>query len=576
MKQPLCSLFSLLFIVIVALPLRAEATSPLAPVKLDHPRDTMRSFMTAMEDYKKGLGSGDRKQMDRLDDAVRCLNLTEIPFVLRQDKGQEIAIFLKEVIDRVIVIDYERIPENKEEKRWRLKDTEIVIAQAQDGDRVGEYLFSPETVFRAKEFFGKVKDLPYLKGSTQGAGYKEPWNDKYVPDWGREPFLGLPKWKWLGILAAIMLGLLIKLLGEWIFHIGTKLFGQREESFRYRVMVALEKPIGLVLATGFGFVAVHFLRFEGNSLTVLITMLQITLSVSLVWAAYRLSDVLSFTLNKMAEKTDSDLDDHLVPLISKSIRVFVVIMGVLVTIQNLGFNVMSLLAGLGLGGLAFALAAKDTAANLFGSIMILLDRPFKIGDWIVVGSDEGTVEDIGFRSTRIRTFYNSEISVPNNTLANTNIDNMGRRPFRRFRTTLGVTYSTTPEQLESFLEGIKQILMANPATRKDNFHVGFTEYGASSLNVLLHCHLLVPGFGEELIEKQNILLEVMRLARKLDIEFAFPTQTLHVESMPDQTSATLGSQVDGDRLRNVPQEFGPGGVESRPEGLGYFEPAFKG
>ena len=117
--------------------------------------------------------------------------------------------------------------------------------------------------------------------------------------------------------------------------------------------------------------------------------------------------------------------------------------------------------------------------------------------------------------------------------------------------------------------------MANPATRKDNFYVSFTEYGSSSLNIMIYCHLLVPGYGEELLEKQNILLEVMRLAGKLSIEFAFPTQTLHVESMPDKANTSASPRVDNQRLKNVPQEFGPGGVESRPEGLGFYAPSFK-
>ncbi|MCB0364604.1 MAG: mechanosensitive ion channel [Bdellovibrionaceae bacterium] len=549
-------------------------SSPLAPVKLDHPRDTMLSYMTAMEDYKQGLETNNDALKDRLNDAIRCLNLSDIPFVLRQERGREAAILLKEVIDRVIVIDYERIPESSEEKRWRLKDTEIVISQVQEGDRVGEFLFSTETVYRAPEFFKKVKTLTYKEGSGQGAGYKEPWDEKLIPSWGKKPFLGLPKWKWLGIFAAILISLIIKVLGEMVFRVGIRLLSQREDSFRYRALVALEKPMGLVLATAFGYIALQVLKFEGVALAFFVTALQILLSLCLIWAAYRFSDVITFTLTRVAEKTDTDLDDHLVPLITRSLRIFVVIVGTLVTIQNLGFNVMSLLAGLGLGGLAFALAAKDTAANLFGSLMILLDRPFKVGDWIVVGKDEGKVEDIGFRSTRIRTFYNSQISVPNSVLVNTNIDNMGRRDARRFKTTIGVTYSTTAEQLEAFLEGIKQILRANPSTRKDNFHVSFSEYGNSSLNILIYCHLLVTEYGEELLERQNILLEIMRLAQKLGIEFAFPTQTLHVETFPGQENPKSVNS-DSQRLRNVPREFGPGGVESKPEGLGYFVPAFK-
>ena len=147
-------------------------------------------------------------------------------------------------------------------------------------------------------------------------------------------------------------------------------------------------------------------------------------------------------------------DGQLVPLVKKALRVSVVVMGLLVMFQKLGVEVVSVLAVLGLGGLAFALAAKDTCANLFGSVIILLDRPFHIGDQVIIGKTEGSVKSIGFRSARIRTFYNSVISVPNSVLANANIDNMGRREYRRIKAFLGATYDTPPAKIEAFIDGI--------------------------------------------------------------------------------------------------------------------------
>src|SRR5690606_2130508 len=144
--------------------------------------------------------------------------------------------------------------------------------------------------------------------------------------------------------------------------------------------------------------------------------------------------------------------------------IFVVVVGALVGAQNLGIEVFSVLAGLGIGGLAVALAARDSLANFFGSIMIMVDRPFRVGHWIISKGEEGIVEDIGFRSTKIRTFYNSVVSIPNSELAIAPVDNMGLRRFRRVRTTIGVTYDTPPEKIEAFLEGIKNIIKANPAS----------------------------------------------------------------------------------------------------------------
>jgi MscS family membrane protein len=196
----------------------------------------------------------------------------------------------------------------------------------------------------------------------------------------------------------------------------------------------------------------------------------------------------------------------------------------------MGVNVFSLLAGLGLGGLAFALAAKDTAANLFGSIMILVDRPFKIGDWVSVDTVEGTVEEIGFRSTRIRTFYNSLVTVPNANMANAQIDNLGVRQYRRTSFELDVTYGTKSKDLDAFIEGIRKIILENSISRKDMYHVYFSGYGASSLKIMVYFFLITDDWGQELKEKQNIYFKIYSLAEQLGVEFAFPTQTIFLNS----------------------------------------------
>ncbi|MCB0349325.1 MAG: mechanosensitive ion channel, partial [Bdellovibrionales bacterium] len=208
--------------------------------------------------------------------------------------------------------------------------------------------------------------------------------------------------------------------------------------------------------------------------------------------------------------------------------VFVIIFGFLVMVQNFGINVMSLLAGLGLGGLAVALAAQDTCANFFGSVMILLDRPFRIGDIINVANIEGTVEDVGFRSTKIRTFYGSLITVPNAEMAKSHIDNLGVRKQRRVRFHLGVEYSTKPDSMKKFIEGVKTIIAANSLSDKDNITVAFDSYGDFSLNILLNFFLNVQDIKGELVEKEKILLEIYALADSLNVGFAFPTQTIHL------------------------------------------------
>jgi MscS family membrane protein len=245
-------------------------------------------------------------------------------------------------------------------------------------------------------------------------------------------------------------------------------------------------------------------------------------------------NVLGEFLKTVASRTESALNDQLVPLVSKTLKVIVVIFGVLVAIQNLGVNVLGLLTGLGIGGLAFALAAKDAIANFFGSLMILFDKPFQVGDWIVVSGAEGIVEEVGFRSTRIRTFYNSLVSIPNAEMMNAKIDNMGRRRYRRLFTKLNIKIDTPPEKVEEFVTGVRQIVLDNPITWKDNMHIYFNDYSASSLLIMVYIFFEVNNWSQELTEREKVLIGIKKLASDIGVEFAFPTQTLHLESIPEE------------------------------------------
>jgi MscS family membrane protein len=556
-------------------PAGGEPPSPLAPLKTDSPQDTMRTFMQAMDDYVRGLEKKDPALQVRLDDAVRCLDLSEVSLLGWDETGREAAIYLKEVIDRVIVIDYSKIPgEDYDKPRWRLKDTEIVIHRVAEGERRGEWLFSPATVRRAAEFFEKVRDLPLLEG-TAGGGYRQPWLERHMPGWALGEWWGLAIWQWLGILVAIFVGLCMRAVAGWAGHLVQCLTSRTKTEWDEKLIDVLKAPVGLLAATAIWYGSLHLLRLRGTALTVMTVVLQIILSVGLIWLFYRLASLFSDYLRHRTSQTPSRLDDQLAKLISSTLKAFVVILGVLLAAQNLGIEVFSILAGLGIGGLAVALAARDTLANFFGSIMIMLDRPFHVGHWVKVNEFEGIVEDIGFRTTKIRTFYNSLISVPNSLVVTAGVDNLGLRQYRRVYTTLGITYDTPPETIEAFLEGIKNIIKANPNTRKDYFQVVFHDFGDSGLKIMLYFFLEVPDWSNELVERQNVLLEVVRLAERLGVEFAFPTRTLHVETFPEKTPTRTAQQADAAALAEAAKEFAQGGPSARPAGSGLYTPPFR-
>jgi MscS family membrane protein len=297
--------------------------------------------------------------------------------------------------------------------------------------------------------------------------------------------------------------------------------------------------LGLIVSCGFWLICVKVLLISGLALAVLQIALQVTFFASLIWMAYRFADLAGDYLTLLASRTESTLDDQIVKLVARTLKLFAVLTGIILAAQNLGFNVVSLLAGLSIGGLAVALAMQSTLTNFIGSIIIMIDRAFKVGDWIKIGDTEGDVEEVDFRSTRLRTFYDSVVTIPNSEVMNSKIDNMGRRKHRRVLTSLRITPDTPPEKIESLIEGIKQIIANAPATRKDLYHVVLKDFGPDSLEIMLYFFLKVPDLSRELMERQRVLLEVLRLARKLEIRFATPIQSLQIEQ-----SRELEAQLD--------------------------------
>lgn len=385
------------------------------------------------------------------------------------------------------------------------------------------------------------------------------------PAFQKEMF-GIAIWQILGVLLLIFISLLTQKL--ILFFITSKirtLVGKILPRFQSAIDKGAKPISGLVIAMIF-WIGFPSLGFSSSVEAVIRLAIRVLAVASGVWFFYRQADVLSEYLAEKASKTTTKLDDQLVPLLRRTLKTFVIVIGCLFILQNLNLDVGSLLAGLGLGGLAFALAAKDTLANFFGAITIFIDRPFQIGDWVIIDKIEGTVEDVGFRTTRIRTFYNSLITIPNATLTGTAVDNLGARRYRRIKTYLSLTYDTPPEKIQAFVEAVRAIIKAHPDTRKDFYEIHFNQYGSHSLDILLYCFLEVPTWSAELTARHEIFLSILRLAHDLGVEFAFPTQTIHVDSFPEKTSRNNIKLKNREELIATIQSFGPQGSASNPKG----------
>jgi MscS family membrane protein len=297
--------------------------------------------------------------------------------------------------------------------------------------------------------------------------------------------------------------------------------------------------LGLVVMAGFWWLGVNSLGLSTDALLVFLVAVKLLAGLSGIWSAYRLIDFASSYLQHKARKSQNKLDDVVVPLFRKTLKVAVTFVGVLFIASSLKLNLTGLIAGLGLGGLAFALAAKDMVQNLFGSVTVLLDQSFHVGDWVVIGDVEGTVEEVGLRSTRIRTFYNSTIILPNSTLITASIDNMGKRKYRRFKCKLSVTYQTPPDKIEAFCEALRELVRLHSYMRKDYYQVYLTDLAASSLEILVYVFWEAPDWSTELRERHRFLIDVLKIAEVLEIEFAYPTQTIQ------WTRAEGGAVADG-------------------------------
>ena len=260
--------------------------------------------------------------------------------------------------------------------------------------------------------------------------------------------------------------------------------------------------------------------------------LEVLMTISIALFAYYLVEVPSSWLHSQTEKTESKFDDMLVPIVQKSLRVTVVLFALVSIAQSLSDKPISaLLAGLGLGGLAFALAAQDTIKNLFGSLVIFTDKPFGLGDRINYDGHDGVIEEVGLRSTRLRRLDGHQVTIPNGELANKSIHNIAKRPFIRRIFTLGVTYDTTHEKVSRAKEILEDILKDHEGMDPKGEmlpRVYFSDFSSSSLDFKCMYWYHPAAYWDYMKFSEWVNLEILRRFNEEGIEFAFPTQTIHI------------------------------------------------
>lgn len=383
-----------------------------------------------------------------------------------------------------------------------------------------QWLFSEET----------VKMIPSLHKKTYPLG-----TDRLLtllPQMGQQRFLGLATWQYLSLVIIFLLGwIAYKILAGLLLPIVRRLLGSylQLEFLENDKLIKVVRAISLVFLFWFIRIIVPVLQLPIAAAEVVILVLKIILTVFLVVLGIRLVRLAMDYAMHFAQGTEQRMDEQLVPIIRRSLMIVFVIIGVFHILRLLDVNIAALIAGVSIGGLALALAAQDTVKNLIGSAMIFFDRPFQIGDYIIGGGVEGTVKEVGFRTTRIQTSDTSIISVPNGTIANVAITNKGVRVYRLLATTLTLTYNTSPDLIEKFIEGLRRMILEHPMTKKEDYYVHLSALDASSLNILFRTYVETDAYATELMVKEQFLLGILRLAHSLNVQFAFPSSTIYVE-----------------------------------------------
>ena len=558
-SRPVLILTIALLILLLSPPggaLAAEAGNPLSPADTSSPRATLKGVIDTLNEGHEQLAgiiksyfsssrlylsATERTEVDRVLEKVelarRTLNLSELPAALSGSLSTYRVLQLKEVLDRIELPAFESIPdaaamESEQFKRWSLPGTEITITRVEQGPRAGEYLFSPQTVERLPEFYRRIKYLPYQPGASAG------WYERYryggaglrrvipykwmlaLPDWAKVTILDQPVWRWFGMVLVLFsatgLFLLIRrAAAAWARRGSGSELRTRWSQVAWVTTLLILIPVVI-------HVLVANLRLSGHVLEVATLSLWAIFTLILTWGVWIGSTVLAESVVASRQLLAGSIDSQLIRLGVRLVATILSITILVVGAQQLGIPAYSVIAGLGVGGIAVALAAKDSLANLLGSLLIMFEKPFRVGHWIKVGNTEGIVESIGFRSTRIRTFYNSLVSIPSNQLVNTTVDNMAMRERKAVRTVLHISYTTPADKVEHFVMAIKQLIENNPHTYKQWFRIRLDDFGEYGLDILVNFLLDVSDNLLEQTERQRILLEILKLAGTMGIKFAIP------------------------------------------------------
>jgi MscS family membrane protein len=527
----------------------AHAQHPLEPPDTSSPRETLGTFLTATDQMlmlirDEGAGKRSReglRQLEQLDiRSQRTLDMSEIAPEARIKVGPDVQVHLYEVLSRVELPPMDKVPGpeeiegNPDLDRWTLPHTEIRIRRVAKGPRRGEFLFDPDTVARAQEFYQRTRGLPYLRQPPiEGFGsFLEVYGGWDVPigvidalpAWARRVAWSLAWWKWIVLLVAALANVALILL----VHRLTRRKGRPRSTWGYLFRLVLPMTV-FVSALWF----VPFVSDEINVTGAIANALRLSSTavayVSLAWAIWLFAVAIGESVATRSRARAESLDASLIRLTSQVIGMAAAIVLVFRGADQIGLPLVGLVASISIGGLAIALAAQDTLKSLLGSLTILVDQPYRVGERIVAGGHDGVVERIGLRSTGIRQLDGNVTSIPNERMATMNIENIGRRGSIRRKAQLRIATGTPREKVEQAVQVVREILANHEGMPSGSPpRVYFDEFNPDSLSIRFFYWYSPPDYWAFSEFSERVNFEIIRRFAEAGIALAPPTSRTQI------------------------------------------------
>ena len=482
-----------------------------------------------------------------------------------REEAREKVVKLKEVLDgNGLRVDFTKVPKNPKyidttgigRQRLEVNQNRYAPFPLRMPDvyveKVGSrWYYSEETVEKIDELYRETFPIEWT------------YLDENFPEFFEYKVFGYHIWKPVTIIVLILICVLLYyILEPFVYFLlrqmGRVLFKKKFSDNSLKITRELARPIVFVLIVRFIQRILPSLQLvEWNA--ILVTGVKIAETVFWIYIFLK---IMKFGVNMYEEKNRdkrSKLDRQLAPLVGKVLHGIVVFIGFLHILTLFGVDPATVLAGASIGGIAVAFAAQDSVKNLIGTLVIFLDKPFQLDDWVVIGGVEGAVEKVGFRSTRVRAADTTMFQIPNSKVVEMEINNKGLRVYRRYTTELGVRYDTPPDLIEAFMEGIKEIIRLHPETKSQSYNVEFVKFADFSLNIMVNVYFQSPDWGMEQASKNVLHLAILRLAAHIGVEFAFPSSTLMIEQLPGQESLATQYGLDkkeiAKRVEKIMSEF---------------------